>query len=62
MKKIGLVVKKDIKAQQKADDFEKWLRARGVDVLRSKGFAFDKKLFKGKQEFAPHDLECIFHR
>jgi len=60
LKKIGLVVKKDIKAQKKADDFEKWLRAKGVDVLRSKDFAFNKKLLKGRQEFAPPDLECIF--
>ena len=34
MKQIGLVVKEDDRAIQKADDLEKWLQSKGVHVVR----------------------------
>lgn len=61
LKKIGLVVKTDTEAIRKADEFENWLRARNVSVVRK------ENLLSGfgptnKQHIlsAPADLFCVF--
>ncbi len=61
MKKIGLVVKTDTKAIRKADEFESWLRARNVSVVRK------ENLLSGSghpnqqhRPSAPADLFCVF--
>ncbi len=47
---VGLVVKKDIRAQKKAAELEKWLKQRGVEVIVADGFSQngqqDQNVFK----------------
>ena len=60
MKKIGLVVKSDPKAKRKADEFEKWLRSRKIEVIRKKTTAPGQKNAQENLLAAPSDLACIF--
>ncbi len=60
MKKIGLVIKEDEKAIEKADGFEKWLRQKGIDVIRKKSSPPNRKLPNGSSSHAPSDLFCVF--
>lgn len=60
MKKIGLVVKVDALAGKKADEFEKWLSSRGVEVIRKESPPPTRKFSKKNQTMAPSDLSCIF--
>ena len=60
MKKIGLVVKSDPKAKRKADEFEKWLRSRKIEVIRKKTTAPGQKNAEESPPPAPSDLGCIF--
>lgn len=57
--KIGLVVKEDRKAMRKADELEKWLRARKVDVIR-KEYLPPNGIVPGKIQKAPAGLFCVF--
>ncbi|MBW2432265.1 MAG: NAD(+) kinase, partial [Deltaproteobacteria bacterium] len=36
MKKIGLVVKSDVKANEKAYELEDWLRSKKIEIVRKK--------------------------
>ncbi|MFO8111347.1 MAG: NAD(+)/NADH kinase [Desulfosalsimonadaceae bacterium] len=60
MKRIGLYVKNDRAANEKADAFEAWLRERGIDVFRQK--AFETHVFDKDNHLpgAPADLSCVF--
>ncbi len=60
MKKIGLVVKADTKARKKADELEKWLRSKGVEVIRKKTSPPGLKNSRKDQSSAPSDLFSIF--
>ncbi|UCE51228.1 MAG: NAD(+)/NADH kinase [Desulfobacterales bacterium] len=60
MKKIGLVVKADAKANEKADELERWLQSRGVEVVRKKTVAPGLKNSRKTQRSAPSDLFCVF--
>ena len=60
MKKIGLFVKVDLKATKKADELEKWLRAKGIDVVRSESLLPSRKLSDKNRSNAPSDLFCVF--
>ena len=60
MKKVGLIVKADIPASQKADELEKWFKIRNVDVLRKEISAPSRKLTDKSNLLAPSDLFCVF--
>ena len=60
MKKIGLVVKSDTKAKRKADELEKWLRSRKIEVIRKKTAAPGQKKADNNLPGAPSDLFCVF--
>ena len=60
MKKIGLVIKADVKANEKADELEHWLRSKGVEVIRKKTRAPGLRDSREHQKSAPSDLSCIF--
>lgn len=58
MKKVGLVVKYDKKAREKADEFEKWLISKGIEVVRKEIHL--PGLGLSDMTFAPPDLFCVF--
>ncbi len=57
--RIGLVVKEDPRAIRKADELEKWLRSKKVDVIR-KDYLQPKGAVSGKKSKAPAGLFCVF--
>ena len=57
VKRIGLVVKNDAPAIQKADDLEAWLKNRDIDVFRKEMFSA-KPAVSGSPH-APDDLFCV---
>jgi NAD+ kinase len=59
LKKIGLVVKSDAKAKRKADELEKWLRSKKIEVIRKKTAAPGQKKADKNLPGAPADLFCI---
>ncbi|MFO7839632.1 MAG: NAD(+)/NADH kinase [Desulfosalsimonadaceae bacterium] len=62
MKRIGLYVKKDDKALRKADEFEKWLLVKGIDVVRRETFPLEyreNEAPEAKNE-APAEMDCVF--
>jgi len=59
LKKIGLVVKNDKKALEKAKLFYKWLKKKNIEVVRKEGAKKDIGVFE-KKSFAPSDLFCVF--
>lgn len=60
MKKIGLVVKADTKANEKADELERWLQSKAVEVVRKKIVAPGLKNSRKTKRSAPSDLFCVF--
>lgn len=70
MKKVGLVVKVDPEAQQKASEFEHWLRSRGITVVRKENIQLNRYACHEyrpqevepaqEKKYAPPDLFCIF--
>ena len=60
MKKIGLVIKSDAKAKRKADELEKWLRSKKIEIIRKKNVEPGQKNAAGSLSPAPPDLDCIF--
>jgi NAD+ kinase len=60
VKRIGLFVKNEGKAEEKADELENWLKLKEFDVLRKEGIPSGLKLVGKKISTAPPDLLCIF--
>jgi NAD+ kinase len=60
LKKIGLVIKSDAKAKRKADELEKWLRSKKIEIIRKKTTAPGQKNADNNLLRAPSDLFCIF--
>jgi NAD+ kinase len=60
VKRVGLVVKPDITVKEKADEFEKWLVTKNVEVIRREYNGPDFQPSKTIKNFAPSDLFCIF--
>ncbi len=62
VKRIGLYVKKDDKALKKADEFERWLSDRGMDVTRKETFAPEYRKDKEPvaKNGAPAGMDCVF--
>ena len=59
MEKIGIVVKADVEATQKADELENWLRSKDINVVR-KNLPPKRKITDKEKSFAPADLLYIF--
>jgi len=57
---VGLVVKHNEAVHAKADDFERWLRDRGVRVIRKSGIPAFMKGGDDAHALAPADLFCAF--
>jgi NAD+ kinase len=60
LKKIGLVVKSDAKANKKAAELREWLRSRKIEIVRKKTAESGQKNAVGSPSPAPSDLDCIF--
>lgn len=60
MKRIGLYVKVDDHAIQKADQFEAWLRKRDIDVVRRQSMPPSRRYEDKSTDGAPSDLFCVF--
>ena len=57
MKRIGLVVKNDLPAIQKADELENWLKNKDIDVFRKEMFSPTPTV--SSSAHAPNDLFCV---
>lgn len=60
MKKFGLVVKPDKKANQKAVELEAWLKDRQAEVVRKEPDLPKDRLPAARSAVAPKDLFCVF--
>jgi NAD+ kinase len=60
VKKIGIVVKADAEATQKADELENWLRSKDIDVVRKENLPPKRRIADKEKSFAPADLLYIF--
>ena len=59
MKKIGLVVKNDHLAIQKADELEIWLQSRDISVIKKEMFSPETAVSGSQSSLAPNDLFCV---
>ncbi len=60
LKKIGLVVKSDAKAQKKADELEAWLQSKKIETIRKKTVESGQKNDNTSISSPPSDVGCIF--
>jgi len=60
LRKVGLFVKKDKKACQKADEFEAWLNNKKIEVLRKESAPPGIHSSAANRISAPPDLFCLF--
>ena len=60
MLKFGLYVKKDKKACKKADEFETWLQAKNIEVVRKESSPPGLHSPANNKTCAPRDLFCVF--
>jgi len=60
MVKVGLVVKSDPEAEQKAEAFEQWLVKKGTAVFRQRNRTPSRDIPGKKSEHSPPDLFCVF--
>jgi len=56
---LGLVVKNDARAMEKADELEKWLKTNGCQVVRKASDPPNNKYPRGNPELAPQNLFCV---
>ena len=60
MKKIGLVVKSDAKANKKAEELKGWLRSKKIEIVQKKTVVSGQQNAIRSLSPAPADLDCIF--
>ncbi|MGD8961153.1 MAG: NAD(+)/NADH kinase, partial [Desulfobacterales bacterium] len=60
MKKIGLVVKSDAKAKEKAHALEDWLRSKKIEIVRKKTVESGQKNDSNSLSPPPSDMDCVF--
>ena len=60
MKKIGLVVKSDAKANKKAHELERWLRTKKIEIVRKKTVESGQKNDGASLPAPPADVDCVF--
>ncbi|WP_246804093.1 NAD(+)/NADH kinase [Desulfosarcina cetonica] len=59
-KEIGLVVKNEATALERADHFEQWLTGRGLSVVRRQSSMPAVKQARGSRGCSPASLFCVF--
>lgn len=59
IKKIGLVVKRDARAMEKADELELWLQSKGYCVVRKPSVLSDKDAPTQQDYGPPEELFCV---
>jgi len=60
VKKIGIVVKPDTEAIKKADELERWLRSKNIEIVRRENVPPKQRISDKDKSFAPEDLCCVF--
>jgi len=60
LRKVGLFVKKDKKAGEKADEFELWLTNKNIEVIRKESSPPGIHSTTNTRIVAPRDLFCVF--
>jgi len=60
LKKIGLVVKSDVKANEKAEELKGWLRSKKIEIVQKKTVESGQQNAISCLSPAPADLDCIF--
>lgn len=60
MEKVGLFVKKDKRAARRADEFELWLKNKGIEVVRKESSPPGIHSPANNKIPAPRDLSCLF--
>jgi NAD+ kinase len=60
LRRVGIFVKKDEKACQKADEFEAWLKNKKIAVVRKESSPPGPHSAVDNKIFAPPDLFCLF--
>jgi NAD+ kinase len=60
LRKVGIFVKKDKKAAEKADEFESWLKNKKIEVVRKESLHPDLNSPANDRVTAPQDLSCLF--
>ncbi|MGD9175595.1 MAG: NAD(+)/NADH kinase [Desulfobacterales bacterium] len=60
LKKIGLVVKSDAKAKEKAHALEDWLRSKKIEIVRKKTVESGQKNDSNSLSPPPSDMDCVF--
>ena len=60
MKTIGVFVKIDARAAEKADELQKWLQSKGVNVIRKDSARYSHEFNSKNNSIAPQDLFCVF--
>jgi NAD+ kinase len=56
---IGLVVKNDVRAMEKANELEAWLKSMGCSVVRESSAFSQPSLTQTRTEKAPENLYCV---
>lgn len=59
MKRIGLVVKNDLNAVRKADELEKWLEDKQIEVYRKENLLPNQSFTSNLPSPPPADLSCV---
>jgi NAD+ kinase len=60
LKKIGLVVKSDARANEKAVELEHWLRSKKIEIVRKKTIESGQRNESASLASPPSDIDCIF--
>ena len=60
MKKIGLVIKSDARADEKARELEDWLRSKTIEIVRKKTVESGQKNDSNSMSPPPSDVDCVF--
>jgi len=60
VKKIGIVVKPDTEAIKKADELERWLRSKYIEIVRRENVPPKQRVSDKDKSSAPADLCCVF--
>ncbi len=59
LKKIGLVVKSDAKAKEKAHELEGWLRSKKIEIVRKKAVESGQENDSNSLSPPPSDVDCV---
>jgi NAD+ kinase len=60
LKKIGLVIKSDARADEKARELEDWLRSKTIEIVRKKTVESGQKNDSNSMSPPPSDVDCVF--